>query len=134
MPTSTVRMFIDVVTTSGQSRFFQASMNANRPSVARAGFASGKEMVQNTRQGPAPSIRAASSSSLGTVRKYCRIRKTPQTVTSSVLTKPAYVSIQPSVSIRRNLGISTTTAGTIIVDRYSRNSLSRPLNSNFAKA
>ena len=41
-----------------------------------AGIDSGTMTDRKTRNGPAPSIRAASSRSRGIVMKYCRSRKT----------------------------------------------------------
>src|SRR5712691_1618538 len=55
----------------------QAERKAKIASAPSTGWDSGKTMRVKMRHGPAPSMRAASSSSAGSVRKNWRSRKTP---------------------------------------------------------
>ena len=59
----------------GQKKPFQVPWNWRIATAARAGPASGSMTRQNVVKNPAPSIRAASSRSLGIDRKYWRSRK-----------------------------------------------------------
>src|SRR5713226_5629637 len=68
-PTSTTPMSVDRVAISGQRKLFHWSTNANTASVARAGRDSGSTTRQKIAHSPAPSSRAASSSSRGIVWK-----------------------------------------------------------------
>jgi len=67
-----------LITTNGQMNEFQLEMKLNTASTARLGRASGSITERNVRTGPAPSTRAASSSSWGMVRKNCRSRNAPK--------------------------------------------------------
>src|SRR5699024_12287415 len=55
---------------------FHVQMKLKIAVVAKAGSESGIMILKKIRACPAPSIRAASSSSLGTPRKNCTIRNT----------------------------------------------------------
>ena len=58
-----------LVTMNGHRKLFHAPMNTKIATAARIGRDSGSTIDQNTRRRPAPSIRAASSSSIGTWSK-----------------------------------------------------------------
>ena len=75
--------------TSGQRKLFHWSTKETTASVASAGLESGRTTRRKIVHSPAPSSRAASSSSRGIVRKNWRNRKIPHTDTSSVEIKPA---------------------------------------------
>ena len=60
---------------NGPVKSFQANMKLKIATVAIAGFESGMMIVHQIRKRPAPSISAASSSSIGNVRKNCRSMK-----------------------------------------------------------
>src|SRR3954453_1900628 len=60
--------------TSGHRNEFQLPMNVLAASAAKNGSEFGTTIRQNVPKCPAPSTRAASSSSLGKFRKYCRNR------------------------------------------------------------
>jgi hypothetical protein len=62
---------------SGHRKSFHAERKAKMASAASTGCDSGRMIREKTCQGPAPSMRAASSSSRGIVRKNWRSRKTP---------------------------------------------------------
>ena len=67
-------------TTSGQRKLFHDVRNVRIPSVASAGPQSGRITEKKIRSSPAPSMRAASMKSFGTVSKNCFIRKVPNAV------------------------------------------------------
>ena len=54
---------------------FHVPMVWNTMTVVRIGRISGSTIVQKMRNGPAPSIRAASMISYGRPRMYCTIKK-----------------------------------------------------------
>ncbi|GAA3771388.1 hypothetical protein GCM10022225_68240 [Plantactinospora mayteni] len=60
---------------SGPKNSFQTEMKVKIAVVAKAGMQSGMITLQKVRKGPQPSIRAASSSSRGSARMNCTIRK-----------------------------------------------------------
>ena len=64
-------------------------------SVATAGMAIGSMICQKMRSSPAPSMRAASSSSTGKVWKNWRSMKMPNAPTAPGRIKPQYELIQP---------------------------------------
>src|SRR4029079_6264461 len=61
---------------SGMKKSFQAKKKWNRLTAVIAATDCGTMIERRTRNGPAPSIIAASSSSRGIDRKYCRSRNT----------------------------------------------------------
>jgi hypothetical protein len=65
-----------LIAISGHRKSFHAERNAKMASAAST--ESGRMIREKTCQGPAPSMRAASSSSRGMVRKNWRRRKTPK--------------------------------------------------------
>src|ERR1700724_778675 len=70
---TTVTVFIVSVTVKvrANKNSFQAAMKARRPVETKPGTVNGSKMSQNTFNGEAPSTYAASSNSLGKLRKYC---------------------------------------------------------------
>lgn len=58
-----------LVTMYGHRKLFQDAMKVKMPTAEREGRDSGTMMVKNTRQRPAPSMYAASSSSFGMLWK-----------------------------------------------------------------
>ena len=52
-------------------------MNTSRQSVSNAGLACGSRMLRRMRNEPAPSMRPASTSAFGVVRKNARIQNVP---------------------------------------------------------
>src|SRR5690554_3436080 len=75
MPTTTGYISSRVVIMSGQRYWFQPYMNWMTKSAAMLVLDSGSKMSLKKRKGPAPSMRAASTNSSGTVRKNCRNKK-----------------------------------------------------------
>ncbi len=67
-----VAWLASVVISSGHRYWFQAHRNMIVPSAAMLVRDSGSRMSTKKRNAPAPSMRAASVSSSGTVRKNCR--------------------------------------------------------------
>ncbi len=83
---------------------------------------------------PAPSTRAASSSSLGIVSMYWRSRKIPSALTRNGRKTEARVSTSPSSRIAMKTGMIVICCGIIRPARKRMKSGSRPLNSIRAKA
>ena len=68
---------------NGQKNWFHAPTKVKRNSIAAAGRAATTPTVQKVRSCDAPSTRAASMSSSGTVwLRYCVIQKTPKALVS----------------------------------------------------
>ncbi len=65
----------ELMKTFGVMKSFQTHMVWKTPTVTRIGRISGRTTDQYTRNAPAPSIRAASKSSVGMVRMYPMMRK-----------------------------------------------------------
>ena len=65
------------MTSSGHIKSFQRHIKEKMARTLMAGFAIGSMMEKKILVSLAPSTRADSISSLGTLRKYCRNRKTP---------------------------------------------------------
>src|SRR5262249_35311186 len=89
MPMTTVSIVSSVVTMSGQRYWFQPKMNKMTNSAAMFVRDRGARMDQKNRSAPAPSIRAASASSSGTVRKNCRNRNVAVADAISGMLSPA---------------------------------------------
>ncbi len=101
-------------------------MNEKTASTAMVGRASGSITEKNVRIGPAPSTRAASSSSCGTVRKNCRTRNAPRAVNAHGMMSAWKVSTHPNPCIITYIGITRTSCGIISVARNSTNTVFRP--------
>lgn len=123
------------VITSGHMNEFQWVTTVMSTRVTMIGRFSGTTSDHSRRGVPAPSIRIASTSSVGIERKFSRGRKIaygdPSTkgITSAqkVLRRSAAESIRYS-------GTTTTTWGTMSVATYTQNSRSRPGKRRSAKA
>src|SRR5438552_11957502 len=73
-------MFAERVTTSGHRKLRHWSMKASTARAATAGLASGSVTRQKSVHSPAPSRRAASSTSTGSMRKVWRMSRMPRDV------------------------------------------------------
>ena len=80
---------------SGHRYWFHPKMNRITKSAAMFVRDSGTRMDQKKRSGPAPSIRAASASSSGTVRKNWRKRNVAVAEAISGMVRPANVFSSP---------------------------------------
>ena len=103
---------------------------ASTVSPARA---RGTAICQYSRTSEAPSMRAASSSSVGTASIVWRIKKTPKALNAAGTMTACRWSSQPKECMSRNNGTSVICAGTINVASTIRNSGRLKRNSNLAK-
>ena len=133
-PSCKVMLCCDWITTSGQRKSFQFHRNAITASVASAGPESGNTMRTSVPSREQPSIRAASSSSIGSVRKNCRMRKIPNGVTRLGRISAPSESTSPRWRMIRKIGIITTWNGIISVASSRTNSTSRPKKRSRANA
>src|SRR5512135_1207590 len=109
---------------SGPKKSFQAHKKWKMLTVASAGQAWGIRTYSKIWNGLAPSIRAASSISIGTVMKNWRSRKTSQALAKKAGTiKGKKVSYQPIFLKSTNVGISVTWAGSMMVESSNRNKM-----------
>ena len=99
-----------------------------------AGRDSGSTMRNSTPSVEQPSIQAASSSSLGSERKNCRIRNTANGVTSDGTISAPSVSMRPSYRMTTNVGIIVSWKGIAIVASISTSSTREPANRSRANA
>lgn len=76
-PTGKVRMLSEFVTIKGHIKLFQFVTNVKIASVATVGSASGNAILKNVWKRLQPSILAASSKSVGSPKKYWRIKNIP---------------------------------------------------------
>src|ERR687893_2115285 len=76
-PKATGNLLSSVITTSGQTKSFQAVVKNRMPSTAITGVESGRTTRQKTPHSVAPSTRAASKISSGTDSRYWRGKKKP---------------------------------------------------------
>jgi len=95
-PSWRVYLCSSLIAISGHTRSFQEPSRVKMASVARAGLASGRTIRQKTPKVVQPSMRPASSSSRGSERKNCRIRKMPNAEASQGTNAAARVSTTPS--------------------------------------
>ncbi len=102
--------------------------------VMSAGRAIGSTTDQNTRNVPAPSMRACSSTDDGIDSKKFFMMNTPAASTSSGTIMPAYESYMPSWLITRNFGMSSTTPGTAITATTAAKTTPRPRKCSRASA
>ena len=102
---------------SGQKKSVHTIMNVNSHRIAAAGRAAGTATVRNVRNIEQPSIRAASISSSGTAStRYCRMKKTPNAVTSHGSDRPPRCCRpSPSSAITTNIGTTPSWVGTAMV-------------------
>src|SRR5690606_39339544 len=112
-------------TMNGQKKFVQVATKVNSPSIAAAGRAAGSATCQNVRIIDAPSTRAASISSSGSVpRRYWVIQKTPNAVTMAGTITAVSSPVQPSRALTMNSGTTPSWQGTAIVS--TTNTISGP--------
>src|SRR3954465_5715263 len=78
---------------------------------------SGRRTSRKKRIGPAPSMRAASASSSGTVRKNWRKRKVAVAEAMSGGARPTYELIMPRSDTTLNVGMMRTSTGSISVTK-----------------
>ena len=102
-------------------------MKVNSATTARAGLASGMMTSTKVRSSLAPSIFAASESSMGMVRKNCRRRKMEKALAKNAGTQSGRnVPTHPSQRNSANVGTMITGNGTIIVASVMLKNRSRP--------
>ncbi|CAM5335498.1 hypothetical protein SHIRM173S_11997 [Streptomyces hirsutus] len=105
------------------------------PSTAIAGRAAGNTTCQTTRQLLAPSTLAASMISSGSAWiRYCRMKNTPNALTSDGKMTACSWSVQSSLATIMYSGMMLSCGGTIIVPITSSISAPRPLKRSLAKA
>src|SRR5215204_4342664 len=75
---------------------FQLARNEITVKVTIAGLALGRMIERKVRHGPAPSIRALSSSATGMVLKNCRMKNTPKALAAPGTMTASSVSNQPN--------------------------------------
>src|SRR5690349_1595008 len=101
--------------TSGHRNEFQLPMNVIAARAAKNGSEFGTTIRQNVPKWPAPSTRAASSSSRGKLRKYCRNRNAAKPLNSVGMIRPRNELTQPSDETTMKLGMNVTAPGIISV-------------------
>src|SRR3954452_727342 len=101
--------------TSGHRNEFQLPMNVIAASAAKNGSEFGTTIRQNTPKYPAPSTRAASSSSRGNPRKYCRNRNAANPLNNVGMIRPRSDDTHPSDDTTMNDGMNVTAPGIISV-------------------
>ena len=102
--------------------------------LAMAGLLSGRMMRHQMAKSEAPSMRAASSSSMGMVLIYWRMRKMLVTLTLKGTMMPMNLLIQPSLRITRKSGVISTAPGMVSVASSALKINSRPQKRRRAKA
>ncbi len=90
-------------------------MKVMAASAAKNGSEFGTTIRQNTPKCPAPSTRAASSSSRGKFRKYCRNKNAANPLNSVGMINPRNELTQPSDDTTMKLGMKVTAPGIINV-------------------
>src|SRR5690606_3134127 len=127
--------FLALRTMNGQKKFVQVATKVNSPSIAAAGRAAGSATCQNVRIIDAPSTRAASISSSGSVpRRYWVIQKTPNAVTMAGTMTAVSSPVQPSRAMTMNSGTTPSWVGTAIVATTNTSSGPRPRKRSLANA
>src|SRR5215831_10751796 len=140
-PSGSVIWFVEVMAISGHRKLFHESRNVRAASVASAGIDSGRTMRHSTLSLLAPSTRADSSYSTGSVLKNCRRKKMPNAVaalgriSAPMWLMPTWASTwTPSHLVMMNWGIIVTWNGTMSVAMITANSSPRPRKRSRAKA
>ncbi len=113
---------------------FHAAMKVKMVNVTSTGLSIGSTIWKKMRSSPAPSMRAASSSSSGIERAYCRTRKMPNTVASAGTTTPPKLLTRCSCFISRNSGSIATCAGITSAASSTWKIRSLPTKRSLAKA
>src|SRR5699024_4861732 len=120
---------------TGQKKSFQAVMKVSMPSTAIPGRAIGSTIVQKVRSAEAPSTLAASISSSGRdCATYCRMKNTPNAVTSVGRMTEASVPVRLYSDMSVNSGTTPRVGGIIIVPIVNTNNALRPRKRSFANA
>ena len=117
MPITTVYIDSWLVMRSGHRYWFQPRMKRITKSAAMLVFDSGSTTSQKNRIGPAPSMRAASASSSGMVRKNCRKRNVAVADAVSGRMRPRWVSSRWRSAATLNVGMMRTSIGSMSVTK-----------------
>src|SRR4051794_3352320 len=126
MPITTVYMDSELVMSSGQRYWFQPRMKRITKSAAMLVLESGSTTSQKKRMGPAPSMRAASASSSGMVRKNWRKRKVAVADAMSGSVRPTYESRMPRSDATLKVGMIRTSIGSMRVTKIIQKKKFRP--------
>lgn len=94
-PTGRVYKVLFVRTILGQRNSPQEPMKVNIAKTAKVGEVKGNKILSHIVKMLHPSIKAASSSSLGSVRKAWRIKKIPKAFTANGRISPKYPAVIP---------------------------------------
>src|SRR5258708_39867100 len=111
--TCTVQLDESCPMTSGHRKEFQLAMKVMTPIAAKKFSELGTTIRQYAPQYPRPSTRAASSSSFGKPRKYCRNRKAVKPLNSPGTISPRSEETHPSEEASTKLGTKVTALGII---------------------
>ncbi len=140
-PSGSVIAPVELIAISGHRKLFHESRKVSAASVAMAGADSGSTIRSSTVSLLAPSTRAASSYSIGSVRKNWRRKNTPNavaafgTISDPIWPIPAPASrCTPIHLVMMNCGIIVTWNGTISVVMIRTKRRPRPRNLNLANA
>src|SRR3954468_11038841 len=117
-----------VSTTSGHSRLFQLHTNVKMATADTTGRLSGITTRQYVRKKPAPSTRAASSRSRGTLSKNCLKMNTAMAVGICGRITAQYVLSRCSPAISLNCGTISTCCGIMMPTRMNQNTSHRNRN------
>ena len=110
-----------VATSSGQRYWFQPYTNRITNSAATLAADTGSRMSFRNRHGPAPSMRAASTSSSGTAMNTWRKSSVAVADAISGIVNPVNVLISPSPAITEYVGMIRTSTGSISVMKMVQN-------------
>ena len=130
-----------MTTISGHRKLFHESRKVSAASVASAGVDSGSTIRHSTVSRFAPSTRADSSYSIGSVLKNWRRKKMPKAVAAlGRISAPRWLiptsasTWTPSHLVMMNCGIIVTWNGTMSVVMITTNRAARPRNRSRANA
>lgn len=119
----------------GQKKSFHAWTKTSMPSTAMVSLATGKTTCQMMRRLWAPSIRAASTSSIGSASsRNWRMKKTPKAATSEGSTTDWSWSNQPRSVMIRYSGMTLSCGGIVMVATTRESIMPRPRKGSLAKA
>ena len=112
---------------------FHVATIENRAVVTMPGASNGSDTWKNVRNSPAPSTRAASSSSVGTAcSEKIHIRYRPNVDTRDGMIMAHGVFVRFSFANSRNCGTASAMPGTLIAPMMTTNTALRPGKRNFA--
>jgi len=113
---------------------FHVATIVNRAVVTIPGASSGRDTWKNVRNSPAPSTRAASSSSVGTAwSEKIHIRYRPNVDTRLGMIMAHGVFVRFSLANSRNCGTARAMPGTEMAPMITANTALRPGKRNFAR-